>query len=434
MIPSSLPQTHTPSSEIQQPSQKFKVQKPEATNLPAKDIQVGKKADKKARRAAKIQADGKQADRAVTEPLNKQATAKITEQSSRKTPAQIKIVPETIVENKTISLFHHLESNRRVNTTVGIKDVHPSIIQLAVRFSKHVILGSTNRCVAMLHAFKQVIADYQTPSGTTLTRHLTTYINTQINFLVSARPLSVSMGNSIRWLKVEISVLSIDLNDDKAKEGLIEKIVYFVHERITMAYSLIDSRMTEKLSHHDVILVFGYSSLLSRLLISAHKNVAFRIVVVDSRPWFTGKTFVRELSDCGIESSYCLISGIGYVMKDVTKVLLGAHAMLSNGGLYSTVGTALIAMTAKDFDIPVIVCCESLKFSHRIQLDSFVFNELGCPEAVAAETDWRDVKGLKMLNLLYDVTPSSLISMVVTEQGCLPPSSVPALMRECKLE
>lgn len=38
-----------------------------------------------------------------------------------------------------------------------------------------------------------------------------TYLNPQIGHLVAARPLAVSMGNAIRYLKVEISVLDIDL-------------------------------------------------------------------------------------------------------------------------------------------------------------------------------------------------------------------------------
>lgn len=38
-----------------------------------------------------------------------------------------------------------------------------------------------------------------------------TYLNPQIGHLVAARPLAVSMGNAIRHLKVEISVLDIDL-------------------------------------------------------------------------------------------------------------------------------------------------------------------------------------------------------------------------------
>lgn len=65
------------------------------------------------------------------------------------------------------------------------------------------------------------------------------------------------------------------------------------------------------------------------------------------------------------------------VYTQVSKVFLGAHALLANGYVMSRVGTSLIALVAKTFNVPVLVCCETYKFSDRVQTDSFVFNELG---------------------------------------------------------
>ena len=58
-------------------------------------------------------------------------------------------------------------------------------------------------------------------------------------------------------------------------------------------------------------------------------------------------------------------------------MLLGAHALLANGYVMSRVGSAMISMVAKAFNVPVLVCCETYKFSDRVQTDSFVSNELG---------------------------------------------------------
>jgi len=57
----------------------------------------------------------------------------------------------------------------------------------------------------------QVIQDYTTPQNNTLARHLMTHLSAQISHLVAARPMSVTMGNAIRQLKVEISGVDIDL-------------------------------------------------------------------------------------------------------------------------------------------------------------------------------------------------------------------------------
>ena len=44
--------------------------------------------------------------------------------------------------------------------------------------------------------------------------------------------------------------------------------------------------------------------------------------------------------------------------------------------------------------------------------------------------DWRSERHLKLLNLVYDLTPAELISAIVTEIGMLPPTSVPVIIRE----
>jgi translation initiation factor eIF-2B subunit delta len=99
--------------------------------------------------------------------------------------------------------FGHLYSQPKQQSMNGAsKDVHPAILALGLQYSSYAICGSTARMVAMLLAFKAVIAEYQTPPGTSLARHLTNHhLSPQIEFLKSCRPLSVSMGNAIRHLK-----------------------------------------------------------------------------------------------------------------------------------------------------------------------------------------------------------------------------------------
>ena len=70
----------------------------------------------------------------------------------------------------------------------------------------------------------------------------------------------------------------------------------------------------------------------------------------------------------------------------MTKVLLGASSVLSNGAVMSRAGTASVAMMAHENKVPVIVCAEAYKFSETVRLDSFVWNEIGkiliCSEAL----------------------------------------------------
>jgi translation initiation factor eIF-2B subunit delta len=130
-----------------------------------------------------------------------------------------------------LRIFSHFGLTKSVS---GKGDIHPAIIRLALLFSSFKISGANARCMATLAAFKnvctlfdelssllhdrsQVIQDYVTPPNQMLSRHLMTYLSPQISHLVAARPMSVTMGNAIRELKVEISNLDIDLPEQDVR-------------------------------------------------------------------------------------------------------------------------------------------------------------------------------------------------------------------------
>jgi translation initiation factor eIF-2B subunit delta len=239
-----------------------------------------------------------------------------------------------------------------------------------------------------------------------------------------------------------------------------------------------------------VILTYAKSSVVEKTLLKARgQGKRFKVIVVDSRPLFEGKNSARNLALAGVEVQYCLISGLATAVMQVTKCFLGASAIMGNGRLYSRAGTALIAMMAKEGGggvvgntgetnhsrsvVPVIVLSESIKFTSRVALDSVVGNELGdadalvelddsetitstVAESAAATTSgkgskrgnknnnedddatdaakqkkglegWDEQLNLRLLNLMYDVTPAEYLDMVITELGCLPPSGVPVI-------
>jgi translation initiation factor eIF-2B subunit delta len=244
---------------------------------------------------------------------------------------------------------------------------------------------------------------------------------------------------------------------------LVEEIDNFIRDRVTAAGQLISGYAIKKIEAGDVILTYGSSSIVEQSILRAHREgIVFSVIVVDSKPLFEGKQLARKLANHGLKVRYYLITGASHAVKDASKVFLGAHAMMSNGRLYSRVGTALVSMLASSQSLPVIVLCESVKFTERVALDSIVGNEVapadellsevergallplrpilpsllrkGDDEETKAET--RDVlrwieesPNLQMLQVLYDVTPAEYINMVITEYGSLPPSSVPVVHR-----
>ena len=349
-------------------------------------------------------------------------------------------------EDKRVALLEHLYGPPRRTTIAGAsKDIHPAILALGLQIGSYEICGSSARCVAMLLVFKQVIASYTTPGGTSLPRHLTTHLSSQIDYLVSFRPLSTSQGNAIRWLKVAISAVDVSTPEQQAINDLCTAIDDFIRERITVADQVIVASAVERIKDGDIIMTFAKSSIVEKALAEAfRRGRKFRVIVIDSRPLFEGRNLATALAGLGVEVEYSLTNGLSHVVQSATKVFLGAHAMMSNGHLYSRIGTALVAMSAKNARIPVVVCCESVKLTDRVALDSFVHNEIApeeellIPEKSAVEggkvlppilEKWREVPNLQLLNLMYDLTPAEFIDMVITEYGSLPPGSVMAVQQ-----
>ena len=240
------------------------------------------------------------------------------------------------------------------------------------------ICGGNARCIAMLQAFQEAIKDYSTPPEKTLPRDLTAKIGSYVSFLIECRPLSISMGNAIRFLKNRIAKLPLSLSESEAKTNLHSDIDRFINEKIIIADKVIVKHAVTKISDGDVLLIYGSSSAVEMVLLHAHElGKQFRVVVVDSRPKLEGQLLLRRLVGKGINCTYTHINAISYIMHEVTRVFLGASSVLSNGTVYSRVGTACVAMVAHSFHVPVLVCCEAYKFHERVQLDSICSNELG---------------------------------------------------------
>ncbi|RUS26138.1 hypothetical protein BC938DRAFT_471182, partial [Jimgerdemannia flammicorona] len=300
-----------------------------------------------------------------------------------------------------------------------------------------------------------IIHDHRPPPDQAFSRHIQKHLDPHIAYLLSIRPMSLSMRECIRWLKKEMAEIVEEdppLSDDEARHRLVERIEHFIRDRITVADALIVQNGLQKIQNGDVILTYARSSIVQALLLEVHKRgVEFHVIVVDSRPMFEGKHLLKRLVAAGIPCSYVLLSAAQSAMRQATKVLLGAHALLNNGAVYARVGTAMVAMMASDKRIPVMVCCETYKFVNRTQVDALVGERFRMcltsyraseegeiaypktnkatqsaynrgalspsdPSAHAPLAGWRDQPNLKLLNLMYDVTPSEYITVVVTEE------------------
>ena len=379
-------------------------------------------------------------------------------------------------------------SSSSSSSAAAKQQFHPAILALGMQYASGTVRGGNARAKAMLRAFQQVIRDYEPPAAagtsfnagsggrppTATSRSQKYDIRHDLDHRIikpafqywttQCRPHSVSMGNAFTFLKLAVAALDRDMSLVEVKEVLVETIDAYIHERIDLADEAISKHASSKIVAGDVILTYGCSNVVEVLLSDAARVRvdSFRVIVVDSRPLLEGRALVGRLAEAGIECTYILLNALSYVMmREVTKVFLGASALMSDGSVLSRVGTAGVALMARSNNIPVLVCCETYKISNRVQLESITGNEMGNPDDVVSAgcamdgtesssedggddgsssgcaqqtksiiSDWRTVPNLKVMNLLYDLTPSEFVSGIVTEMGILPATSVAVLLRE----
>ena len=171
------------------------------------------------------------------------------------------------------------------------------------------------------------------------------------------------MGNLIKYLRHCISCIPPDSSEADAKSFLGVKMQSFLDEQIMYAWESITryvlSTMRDSSSgKEEVILTFGSSPLVRKILSSAlARGKKFRLVIIDTRPLNEGlQTLSHFCSDSGqkvdndvcnevgalanVQCIYSPLSGACFAMskEGVTKVILGASCLLSNGSMLAPAG------------------------------------------------------------------------------------------------
>ncbi|KAL6587609.1 hypothetical protein OROMI_000587 [Orobanche minor] len=72
--------------------------------------------------------------------------------------------------------------------------------------------------------------------------------------------------------------------------------------------------------------------------------------------------------------------------------------------------------------------------SHIIPGDPDVVSSVPGRKEINSLDGWANSETLRPLNLIYDATPSDFISMIITDYGMIPPTSVPVIVREYSRE
>jgi translation initiation factor 2B subunit (eIF-2B alpha/beta/delta family) len=168
----------------------------------------------------------------------------------------------------------------------------------------------------------------------------------------------------------------------------------------------------------DTILTHSHSSSVKYLLERAHKSgKSFDVIVTESRPGLEGKVLAEELGRLGIATTLIVEAAALGVLSRCQKVFVGADR-LSEEHFINKVGTRAIALGAKELERDFFVVCDTSKFVPA-RFGSFTRKQHPSEEVMTEH-----FPNVIVENPYFETIPLSLVTVVVCEEGLLPPKGI----------
>ncbi|AQK65608.1 NagB/RpiA/CoA transferase-like superfamily protein [Zea mays] len=256
----------------------------------------------------------------------------------------------------------------------------------------------------------------------------------------------------------------------KLKHDVIAAIGDLIDE-IDSCYEPISEQAVELIHQNEVILTLGRSRTVKEFLYAAkEKKRSFRVFVAEGAPRYQGHVLAKELVEKGVQTTVITDSAVFAMISRVNMVIVGAHAIMANGGVIAPVGMNMVALAAQRHAVPFVVVAGSHKvdfctlprkicnLSSRIRIrfpfcllphvqlcplyphnPEVLLNELKSPSDLLDFGEFSDCMNfstqdgsplLNVVNPTFDYVPPKLVSLFITDTGGHSPSYMYRLIAE----
>jgi translation initiation factor 2B subunit (eIF-2B alpha/beta/delta family) len=144
-------------------------------------------------------------------------------------------------------------------------------------------------------------------------------------------------------------------------------------------------------------------------------------IVTEARPLCEGRALAAALAATGIPTTLITDAQAARFAAEAAFVVLGADALLPDGSFVNKVGSALVALAAREADRPLYIACDLLK---------------ACAASPHYEEDppgqvWRQPPtGVAVRNVAFERVPAHLVTAYITPDGPVAPPALGALVAE----
>ncbi len=175
---------------------------------------------------------------------------------------------------------------------------------------------------------------------------------------------------------------------------------------------------------HATLVTLSYSDNVLEAIKMAHgRGHVNRVYVMESGPLFEGRALANALSDAGVPATAIPDAEGISLLPRASCVLVGADSVLRDGAVVNKIGTHGLAQASADRNKPFYVACETLKFDARYDAASWPGPlSRDAPDPAKADA------GTTVAYRDFEVTPATLVTMVVTERGSYTPEVIRTML------
>ncbi|KAJ1391179.1 NagB/RpiA transferase-like [Sesbania bispinosa] len=267
--------------------------------------------------------------------------------------------------------------------------------------------------------------------------------------LIAANPVELAVGNIVRRVlhiirEEDLSLATTAIADlglsaatvdkgprgRKLKHDVIEAVNELIQD-ISTCYEQIAEQAVEHIHQNEVILTLGSSKTVLEFLYAAkEKKRSFKVFVAEGAPRYQGHLLAKELAARGLQTTVITDSAVFAMISRVNMVIVGAHAVMANGGVIAPVGLNMVALAAQRHAVPFVVLAGSHKlcplYPHNPEV---LLNELRSPSELLDFGEFSDCMDsasgagtLHVVNPTFDYVPPKLVSLFITDTGGHNPS------------
>ncbi|CAF2159639.1 unnamed protein product [Rotaria magnacalcarata] len=211
-----------------------------------------------------------------------------------------------------------------------------------------------------------------------------------------------------------ISNVEGEVSVQRLKPELMDDLNWYSSD-IELSVKNLSQQALAHIHANELILTLGYSYTVEQFFkYAASKNRKFHVFIFEHAPFFTGHKMAVNLSALNIPVTVVTDSAVFAIMARVNKILIGTRSLLANGGLTAKSGTYNLALAAKHYNVPLLVCAPTYKFSptYLPSFDPVMCNTFPSPENILPyESIYQS--SLDIVVPMHDYVPPELVTLII---------------------